>query len=186
MPNAFLSRTLYAAYVVERFGEALRASAAKMRVVRSDAVAIDADAVTVLDGTRIPAEHVILATGLAPRMAPSALPPDPRIIDAWDECALAALPRLKLTATDQFNKESVLFRESERWGVGLWVKHLLRDRESTPSFAEAMFCGVLILMIRFFISFAMPVPHTFRDFAVLAGVTQLVVVATPALLMTAS
>jgi sodium transport system permease protein len=87
-------------------------------------------------------------------------------------------------ATDQFNTESVLFRESERWDVGLWVKHLLRDREPTPSFAEAMFCGVLILMIRFFISFAMPIPHTFRDFAVLAGVTQLVVVATPALLMT--
>jgi sodium transport system permease protein len=87
-------------------------------------------------------------------------------------------------ATNQFNTESVLFRESERWDVGLWIKHLLRDRENTPSFSEAMFCGVLILMIRFFLSFTLPAPHTFRDFAVLAGVTQLVVVATPALLMT--
>ncbi|MBI3839329.1 MAG: CPBP family intramembrane metalloprotease [Planctomycetia bacterium] len=87
-------------------------------------------------------------------------------------------------ATDQFNTESVLFRESERWDINLWIKHLLRDRENTPSVSEAMFCGVLILMIRFFMSFALPMPHTFRDFAVLAVVTQLVVVATPALLMT--
>ena len=78
----------------------------------------------------------------------------------------------------------MLFRESERWDFSLWVKHLLRDREDTPSVAEAMFCGVLILMIRFFMSFALPMPQTFRDFAVLAVVTQLVVVATPALLMT--
>ncbi len=47
---------------------------------------------------------------------------------------LAALPYIPLVAlvtlgccwlairwaTDQFNTESVLFRESERWGVGLW------------------------------------------------------------------
>ncbi len=87
-------------------------------------------------------------------------------------------------ATNQFNTESVLFRESERWDVSLWIKHLLRDRENTPSVSEAMFCGVLILMIRFFMSFALPLPQTFHDFAVLAIVTQLVVVATPALLMT--
>ncbi|HEV3138108.1 MAG TPA: ABC transporter permease, partial [Pirellulales bacterium] len=71
-------------------------------------------------------------------------------------------------ATNQFNTESVLFRESERWDVSLWVKHLMRDREDTPSVSEAMFCGVLILMIRFFMSFALPMPETFRDFAVLA------------------
>jgi sodium transport system permease protein len=87
-------------------------------------------------------------------------------------------------ATDQFNTESVLFRESERWGVGLWIRHLLRDREATPSFSEAMFCGVLILLIRFFLNFAVTTPQTFREFAVLVAVTQLVVIATPALLMT--
>ncbi|MGD9719699.1 MAG: ABC transporter permease subunit/CPBP intramembrane protease [Pirellulales bacterium] len=86
-------------------------------------------------------------------------------------------------ATEQFNTESVLFRESERWGVGLWVRHLLRDREPTPSFAEAMFCGVLILMIRFFMSFGMGVPGTFEQFMSLVAVTQLVVVLTPALFM---
>ena len=86
-------------------------------------------------------------------------------------------------ATEQFNTESVLFRESERWGLGLWVRHLLRDREATPSLSEAMFCGVLILLIRFFMSFSVTVPQTFDDFVALVVVTQLVVIATPALLM---
>jgi uncharacterized NAD(P)/FAD-binding protein YdhS len=35
----------------------------------------------------------VLATGIAPRLAPSSLPDDPAILDAWDECAIAALPR---------------------------------------------------------------------------------------------
>jgi sodium transport system permease protein len=87
-------------------------------------------------------------------------------------------------AIDQFNCESVLFRESERWDLGLWFKHLLRDREETPSATEAVFCGVLILLVRFFMSFALPQPESFRDLAVLTVVTQLVVIGTPALLMT--
>ena len=79
-------------------------------------------------------------------------------------------------ATDQFNSESVLFRESERWEMGLWLKHLRRDREDTPSFAQAMFCGILILLIRFFMGFSLPAPHSFHDLLVVAAVTQLVVV----------
>jgi sodium transport system permease protein len=86
-------------------------------------------------------------------------------------------------ATTQFNREEVLFRESERWDVGLWIKHLLRDRETTPSFSEAMFCGVLILLIHFFMNFAVPAPASYGDFIELAAMTQLVVVLTPALLM---
>jgi sodium transport system permease protein len=87
-------------------------------------------------------------------------------------------------ATSQFSSESVLFREGERWDIRVWLGHLLRDRGATPSVSEAVFCGVLILMIRFFMSFSMPVPASFRDFAVITAVTQLVVIATPALLMT--
>jgi sodium transport system permease protein len=88
-------------------------------------------------------------------------------------------------AVEQFNKESVLFRESERLDVGLWIRHLLRDRGETPSAAEAIFCGVLILLVRFFMGFALPMPQSFADFAVVAVVTQLVMIATPALLMAA-
>jgi len=87
-------------------------------------------------------------------------------------------------AVEQFNSESVLFRESERLEVGLWLRHLHRDRGPTPTVAAAVSCGVLILLIRFFMSFALPEASGFGDFTVTAVVTQLAVVATPALLMT--
>jgi sodium transport system permease protein len=86
-------------------------------------------------------------------------------------------------ATEQFNTESVLFRESERLDLGLWLRHLMRDREDTPTAAEAVFCGVLILLIRFFLGFAIPAPRDFDGFTRIAVITQLVVIATPALLM---
>lgn len=85
-------------------------------------------------------------------------------------------------AVDQFNSESVLFRESERFGIGLWVRHLLHDRQPTPTVAGAVFCGVLILMVRFFMSLALPQPVDFDSLAVLTLATQLVVIALPAML----
>jgi sodium transport system permease protein len=87
-------------------------------------------------------------------------------------------------AVDQFNTEGVLFRESERLDLGLWMRHLRRDREDLPTVAEAMLCAVVILVVRFFMSFALTPPTDFVEFARLAMITQLVVIATPALLMT--
>ena len=92
-PNAFLPRARYGAYVVERFADAIRSSSGKFRVVRGEALSVTDDAVVLLDGTRLPAGEVILATGIEPRMSASNLPADSRVVDAWDECALAALPR---------------------------------------------------------------------------------------------
>lgn len=85
-------------------------------------------------------------------------------------------------AVDQFNNESVLFRESERFGVGLWLRHLLRDREDLPTAGEAVFCGLLILVIRFFVSLIAPQPTSWSGFA---GTTLalLALVAAPACLM---
>jgi sodium transport system permease protein len=87
-------------------------------------------------------------------------------------------------AVDQFNSENVLFRESERLDVGLWLKHLRLDRQDTPTVGEAACCAMLILVIRFFMSFTAPPPGSLGDFYVLAVVTQLVVIGTPVLLMT--
>ena len=53
-------------------------------------------------------------------------------------------------AIDQFKREEVLFREGERFELGLWVRHLLRDKEPLPSFSEAVFCFVLIMLLQFF------------------------------------
>jgi sodium transport system permease protein len=52
-------------------------------------------------------------------------------------------------AITMFNREDVLFREAERFDVRLWIRHLLRDKESTPSFAEAGLCFVLLMMLQF-------------------------------------
>ncbi len=84
--------------------------------------------------------------------------------DIWD--ALPFIPPVALVtfigcriatrwAVDQFNKESVLFRESERWDFRLWVKHLWRDRGPTPTVAMAVCCGVAILSVQFFLNLAL-------------------------------
>ena len=59
-------------------------------------------------------------------------------------------------AVEQFNTESVIFRESERFAVGLWLRHLMRDREPTPSAAEGLFCGVMILVAELHLPFCRP------------------------------
>ncbi|HEY4311569.1 MAG TPA: ABC transporter permease subunit/CPBP intramembrane protease [Pirellulales bacterium] len=104
----------------------------------------------------------------------------PPVVMATLACCLLAIR----WAVEQFNSETVLFRESERLDVRLWFRQLMHDREDTPTVAGAVFCGVLILMIRFFMGFALPQPQNFTEMARLTLVSQLVVVATPALLMT--
>ncbi len=90
-------------------------------------------------------------------------------------------------AIDLFNSESVLFRESERLDVGLWLHHLLQDRQPTPTVAAAVFCGIVILLVRFFMTFAVSSVAEI-DFETLARqilVSALAVILTPTLLMTA-
>ncbi len=89
-------------------------------------------------------------------------------------------------AVDQFNSESVLFRESERLNVGLWLRHLRKDRQPTPSLAEAVFCGAVILLAIFFLGASAAPPRTFRGLGVLVLTTQLAAIAAPVLLMTAT
>jgi len=91
-PTAFLPRTVYGAYVEERFAEAVRESRASLRVVRGRAVSVDDEGVTLEDGTRLLADDVVLATGLSP--AATDVDRDRhREVNAWDERALATLPR---------------------------------------------------------------------------------------------
>ena len=55
-------------------------------------------------------------------------------------------------AIDQFQREDVLFREAERFDLRLWLKHLLRDREETPSGAEALLCFVVMICLAWFMT----------------------------------
>ncbi|HAN96924.1 MAG TPA: CPBP family intramembrane metalloprotease domain-containing protein, partial [Planctomycetaceae bacterium] len=86
-------------------------------------------------------------------------------------------------AVAQFCNESVIFRESEQIGLGVWLRHVMRDRTVLPSAGEALLCAVLILLIRFFGQFALAAPSSWNGFAVTTAVTLLAFVATPALLM---
>jgi sodium transport system permease protein len=82
-------------------------------------------------------------------------------------------------AIGQFQREEVLFREAERLDLGLWLKRLLREKETLPSAAEALFCLAVILGLRW-LSFGVG-----QHFSLLArtGVGQLAFVATPPLFM---
>ncbi len=87
-------------------------------------------------------------------------------------------------AVDQFNSESVLFRESEQLDMRLWLRRLSRDRKPTPTVGAAVFCGVTILLLRFFGGNAMGMPEDFAGFAATTLATQLLLLVLPALLMT--
>ena len=88
-------------------------------------------------------------------------------------------------AVDQFNNESVLFRESERVDLRLWLRHVVCNRGMTPTFGQAMACALVLLTIRFFATFAAKTPETWNEFVVMQFMTLAVLVAAPVLLMTA-
>lgn len=93
-------------------------------------------------------------------------------------------------AIDQFQREDVLFREAERFEVGLWLKHLMRTKDSLPSFAEAGFCFVIIMLLQFgvmntmssAIQMATDAERPTRMMQLLM-IQQLAIIATPALMM---
>ncbi|MCI0492404.1 MAG: CPBP family glutamic-type intramembrane protease [Planctomycetes bacterium] len=91
-------------------------------------------------------------------------------------------------AVYQFNQESVLFRESERFDLRGWMIHLVRDRQQTPSLAEAFFCVAIIYIIQFFTQLAIsanaPATADFGYLTLLLFISQVVCIAVPALLMT--
>lgn len=84
---------------------------------------------------------------------------------------------------NQFNSETVLFRASERFGVGLWVKQVMRERGEMPLVGHAILCAVLILVIKFFVGFAMQVPTSWFHFAKQTGIVLVATVALPAVMM---
>jgi sodium transport system permease protein len=87
-------------------------------------------------------------------------------------------------AVEQFNSEAVLFRESERWDLRLWVRRLLRDRRPTPSPAAAVCCGLWIVMAQFLVSCSSSAPAGIEALAHTFLVPQLLVIVPPMLLMT--
>ena len=82
-------------------------------------------------------------------------------------------------AIDQFKRESVLFRESERFDLRGWLRHLLRDKEPTPTAGEALFCFVMMLTSAWFLMQVAAVGNT----AVGMAVAQFAFILAPPLAM---
>ncbi len=79
-----------------------------------------------------------------------ALPYIVPVIGITSICCLLAIR----WAEEQFQRESVLFRESERLDLGRWLVHLVRDRAETPTFAQSVLCVGTILIVQFFVTIA--------------------------------
>lgn len=88
-------------------------------------------------------------------------------------------------AVEQFNSESVLFREGERLDLILWAKQYWRERGPTPTVAAAAWCGVLILLTKFFLSLNAGMPTDFAQFARSTLATQLLMIVLPTALLAA-
>ena len=55
-------------------------------------------------------------------------------------------------AVDLFQREDVIFRESEVFSLRLWARQLIRDKEPTPSSGSAIFCFALMISLAWFIA----------------------------------
>ncbi len=92
-------------------------------------------------------------------------------------------------AEDQFNSESILFRESERLDLGRWLVHLVRDRTETPTLAQGIFCVAAILVIQFFVKLALSAAAVngaidYAFFRQAVFISQVVCIAFPAAVLT--
>ena len=83
----------------------------------------------------------------------------------------------------QFSSESVIFRPSERFSVSVWLRQVFRERHELPVMGHALLCGILILVIRFFMSMGAGVPTDWMQFSKQTVVVLLAAVAMPAVLM---
>ena len=83
----------------------------------------------------------------------------------------------------QFESETVLFRASERFGIGAWVKQVMSHRDQLPSVGNAFLCAMLILVLKFFISFGLSAPSGWWHFSKQTLVVLVATVAMPAILM---
>lgn len=87
-------------------------------------------------------------------------------------------------AKRQFESEAVLFGGQEQWELGLWLRHLWRDRQPVATTAQAYACGAIILVALFFGRLAATsVPGDLAGITKMILSPQLGLILAPALLM---
>ena len=55
-------------------------------------------------------------------------------------------------AVDLFQREDVIFRESEVFDLRIWARQLVRDKEPTPSAGGAIFCFAAMISLAWFVA----------------------------------
>ena len=83
----------------------------------------------------------------------------------------------------QFSSESVIFRPSERFSVGVWLKKSVQERHDFPLVGHALLCGILILVLKFFMSLGASVPDNWWQFSKQTVIALIAAVAIPAVMM---
>ena len=140
--------------------------------------------------TMVPSVELTLGTSLIPITGAMLLLE--ALLEAEYALALQyALPVLGMTffccflsirwAIYQFNSESVLFRDSERWSLQLWLRQLIRQRGDYPGLAAAICCAVTILVLRFFASLVVTPSPEWSSFFSANVISQLLTIALPAI-----
>ena len=142
--------------------------------------------------TMLPSVDLTLGTSLIPITGAMLLLE--ALLEAEYAMALQyALPVLGMTcfccflsirwAIYQFNSESVLFRDSERWSLRLWLRQLARQRGDFPGMGAAISCALVILVLRFFANFIVTPSEDWQSFFSLNILAQLVTIALPAIVL---
>ena len=85
-------------------------------------------------------------------------------------------------ASAQFNSESVLFRESEKWDVKLWLLQLLKTPRVAPTAGMAISFALFVLILRFFANFLTPDVMTWQGLLLNNSVALILTVGVPAIL----
>ena len=83
----------------------------------------------------------------------------------------------------QFNSETVLFRASERFNLSSWLQYVMRERHELPSIGNAVLCGLMILVAKFFIGFVVQTPGSFFEFARQTVIILVATIGVPAVIM---
>jgi sodium transport system permease protein len=142
--------------------------------------------------TMLPSVDLTLGTSLIPITGAMLLLE--ALLEAEYAMALQyALPVLGMTcfccflsirwAIYQFNSESVLFRDSERWSLRLWLRQLARQRGDYPGMGAAISCALVILLLRFFANFIITPSEDWQSFFSINILAQLVTIALPAIVL---
>lgn len=86
-------------------------------------------------------------------------------------------------AVSRFKHESLLFNDSRKFNLYLWLRDLFNRHRTSPTFSAALFCGILILVLKYFLMFVFTKMDSFDEFFLATLSLQIGAIALPPLLL---